>query len=69
MVYLLPGSTFRRHQGEEWISSTPVPPVARLRVTPDDFPFRRATVRVFWPEMPGRVRRRFRRRCAAQSPG
>jgi len=67
MVYLLPGSTFRRHQGEEWISSTPVRPVARLRVTPDDFPFRRATVGVFWPEMPGRVRRRFRRRWAAQS--
>jgi len=67
-VYLLPGSTFRRHLGEEWISSTPVRPVARLRVRPDDFPFRRATVRVFWPEMPGRVRRRFRRRWAADLP-
>lgn len=68
MVYLLPASTFRRHSGEEWISSTRVRPMARLRVGPDDFPFRRATARVFWPEMPGRVRRRFRRRWAVQSP-
>jgi len=58
-VYLLPRDTFRRLRAEEWLSEVPVRPVARLRVGPDDFPFRRSTVRVHWPEPIGRVRRRF----------
>ncbi len=61
-VYLLSRDTFRRHLLQEWISDAPVRPLARLRVAPEDFPFRRSTVQVRWPEMPGRTRRRFRRR-------
>ena len=66
-VYLLQRETFRRHLGEEWISQVPVRPLARLPVSPDDFPFRRSTAVVHWPEMPGRVRRRFRERHARLS--
>ena len=61
-VYLLPSGTFRRHRGQEWLSETPVRPLATLRVTPDDFPFLRSTAQLFWPETPGRIRHRFRRR-------
>ena len=61
-VYLLPRDTFRRLRGQEWISEVPVRPRAWLRVSPDDFPFRRSTVRCVWPEPIGRTRRRFWRR-------
>jgi hypothetical protein len=61
-VYLLPRATFRRLRGEEWLSEVPVRPVARLRVTPDDFPFRHSTALIRWPEPIGRARRRFWRR-------
>jgi hypothetical protein len=61
-VYLLPRATFRRLRGEEWLSAVPVLPVARLRVAPDDFPFRHSTAQIHWPEPIGRARRRFWRR-------
>jgi hypothetical protein len=63
-VYLLPRDTFRRRRipDEEWVSDVPVRPIARLHVTPDDFPFRRSTVRTEWPEPAWSVRRRFERR-------
>src|SRR5215472_7265767 len=63
-VYLLPRDTFRRRAipDEEWISNVPVRPIARLRVTPEDFPFRHSTVRTEWPEPVEAVRRRFERR-------
>jgi hypothetical protein len=39
-LYILPRETFRPHPaGTEWMSPTPVRPLARLRVTPADFPF------------------------------
>lgn len=62
IVYLLPRATFRRLRAEEWLSEVAVRPLAWLRVGPDDFPFRHATVRYRWPEPPGRTRRRFWRR-------
>jgi len=62
IVYLLPRATFRRLRAEEWLSEVAVRPIAWLRVRPDDFPFRRSTVRCRWPEPIGRVRRRFWRR-------
>jgi hypothetical protein len=62
-VYLLPRRTFRHAFAEEWISDVPVRPVARLRVSPDDFPFRRATARFGEGESFGAIRRRFRRRA------
>jgi hypothetical protein len=62
IVYLLPSATFRRLRAEEWLSEVPVRPLAWLRVSPDDFPFRRSTVIYHWPEPIGRVRRRFWRR-------
>jgi hypothetical protein len=61
-VYLLPREPFRPLRGQEWLSEVPVRPVAWLRVTPEDFPFRRSTVRYRWPEPVGRTRRRFWRR-------
>jgi hypothetical protein len=67
-VYLLPAAAFRRLRTEEWLSEVAVRPLARLRVTPDDFPFRRSTVRVRWPEPIGRVRRRFWRRHRTLAP-
>lgn len=61
-VYLLPPARFRHLRADEWLSEVPVRPAAWLRVAPDDFPFRRSTVAVTWPEPIGRVRRRFWRR-------
>lgn len=60
-VYLLPRETFRHIWGNEWVSDVPVRPVARLCVTPDDFPFRQATVRFSIGEPLWRIRRRFRK--------
>lgn len=40
MIYILPKQSFR--QGgirDEWISENPVSPLAKLHITPDDFPF------------------------------
>lgn len=62
-VCLLPRDTFEHSFAEEWISAAPVRPAARLRVTPDDFPFRRATVRFGEQEPLRQVRRRFRQRA------
>ncbi len=48
-LYVLPRDAFRRlplsDEGgwtNEWVSETPVRPLARLTIEPDDFPFRRA---------------------------
>lgn len=38
MLYILPPDTFTYH--EEWTSRTPVPPLMRLAVTPEDLPLR-----------------------------
>jgi hypothetical protein len=39
-IYVLPRETFRLHpSGPEWLSRVPVRPLARLRVSPEDFPF------------------------------
>ena len=62
-VYLLPRDTFEHSFAEEWVSPAPVRPVARLRVSPDDFPFRQATVRFDERDSPRTVRRRFRQRA------
>lgn len=38
-VYLLPRDSFRdEHRGMQWTSPAPVHPLARIAVTPDDFP-------------------------------
>lgn len=66
-VYLLPRRTFRRSHAEEWVSDVPVRPVAWLRVSPDDFPFRHATARFGEGESFGAIRRRFRDRAAASA--
>ena len=41
MLYLLPRDTFHRVAGapDEWMSEAPVPAVARLPISPEDFPF------------------------------
>lgn len=62
-VYLLPRETFRHSWGNEWVSDVPVRPVARLCVTPEDFPFRQATVRFSIGEPLSRIRRRFRKQA------
>ena len=39
-MYVLPAETFSLHpSGPEWLSPVPVRPLARLRVSPSDFPF------------------------------
>jgi len=38
-VYILPRQAFRHGFREEWLSSEPVVPLARLCVSPSDFPF------------------------------
>jgi hypothetical protein len=45
MIYVLPGDTFQpTPESRELVSMVPVRPRARLRVGPDDFPFRRRTM-------------------------
>ena len=45
-IYVLPGDTFRpTPESRELVSLVPVRPRARLRVEPDDFPFRPRTMR------------------------
>ncbi len=44
VIYILPGATFQKTGSglvrfDEWVSPQPVRPLARLRVTPQDFPF------------------------------
>jgi len=67
-VYLLPRDTFAHGDADEWISVVAVRPVAWLPVSPDDFPFRRATVRFAASDPPWRIRRRFRDRARALAP-
>ena len=44
-IYVLPGDTFRpTPESRELVSLVPVRPRARLRIEPDDFPFRRRTM-------------------------
>ena len=44
-IYVLPAETFRATpESRELVSAVPVRPRARLRVTPDDFPFREQTL-------------------------
>lgn len=44
-IYVLPAETFRATpDSRELVSTVPVRPRARLRVTPDDFPFREQTL-------------------------
>ncbi len=44
-IYVVPGDTFRpTPESRELVSLVPVRPRARLRVEPDDFPFRRRTM-------------------------
>ena len=44
-IYVVPGDTFRpTPESRELVSLVPVRPRARLRVDPDDFPFRRRTM-------------------------
>jgi hypothetical protein len=64
-VYLLPPDTFRHMHAEEWISDRPVRPLARLPVSPDDFPFRSSTVRFSEHEPFRQIRRRFRQQARA----
>jgi hypothetical protein len=44
VVYVLPRESFRREWGNEWMSASPVRPLLRVPVTPDDFPLRDVVV-------------------------
>jgi len=55
-IYVLPRETFTPHPaGSEWMSPTPVRPLARLRVIPADFPFLADVVAHRMGEQPSRV--------------
>lgn len=63
VVYALPRDGFRREWGNEWVCPTPVRPLLRVHVRPDDFPLRDTVVGL---GAPLRVRDVIRRLRAAK---